>query len=567
MTAQQGLRQCHTRYRQALALCHAGDFVQASQQVCAALQTAATLPWPPASPHTRPRLDADRALLLLSDTLTRLAQQGLVAFAYGGSLLGLVREGRLLPDDKDLDIATPVAQLDEVAAALEKIGFAPTWIPVVASNFKSFVHTASGIALDLMGIDYDAGRARLMGGWWPVGRPREEGRLLAFTPFELALCHQGKVSQWVIQQPETLLAELFGPHWRTPDPHWIGLFQTPVLVAHTPFSRLIGHLRLLEAWLSGWPQRYRQLLSVLHRLDPADPGLLGVPALPAEHLEAPSATWTSEHPVVAGLRQSLQHFSTNQTTAALAAARQALLTAATLPFPAPRLSPVGTIDTTLAQPLLVKTLADLAAVGVQAVAFGGALLGLVREGRLLPFDKDLDIVVPWPQFAVACRHLLAVGWQPARTAVQADNFRCFIDPASRITLDLFGYDFQAGYVMGGWWPTGLPREAGRLLRFSAFQLQQADSPAGRHWVIAESEAVLAELYGPTWREPDPRFDATLETPALVAYNDYTRCWGLLRLLEAWVHGQPTIYARRLQALQRCDPADMVLCSAHPHTES
>lgn len=79
-----------------------------------------------------------------------------------------------------------------------------------------------------------------------------------------------------------------------------------------------------------------------------------------------------------------------------------------------------------------------------------------------------------------------------------------------------------------------------------------------HWAIESPAPVLAELYGIGWQTPDPGFDATLETPALLAYNDYTRCRGLLRLLEAWTQGKPDLCRRRLRVLARLDPTEPLL---------
>ncbi|MEA3642684.1 MAG: hypothetical protein VBE63_22485, partial [Lamprobacter sp.] len=214
--------------------------------------------------------------------------------------------------------------------------------------------------------------------------------------------------------------------------------------------------------------------------------------------------------------------------------------------------------------LLRQTLVSLASQNIVAFASGGVLLGLVRNGRLLPHDKDLDIVVPMAFFPAALNALQHLGWRPAWTAVNADNFRCLVQgataPGPGMTLDLFGYAFdpERQRILGGWWPTGRAPEQGRLLQFSPFELALVDHPHGRHWDLPQPESLLVELYGPDWRTPDSEFDTTLETPALVAYNDYTRAWGRLKLLEAWVQGRPARFARTLRVLGRLDPADPVL---------
>jgi hypothetical protein len=162
----------------------------------------------------------------------------------------------------------------------------------------------------------------------------------------------------------------------------------------------------------------------------------------------------------------------------------------------------------------------------------------------------------------------SLGWKPAWIAVKAVNFRSFVHVRQAITLDLFGYEMDAANqcVWGGWWPMGLPREQGRLLRFDPFELVSSEHPWGRHWDVRDPESLLTQLYGPAWQTPDTEFDSTVETPALVAYNDYTHTWGALRLLEAWVQGQASLVARRLRTLARLDGADPVVHAfAAPHT--
>lgn len=229
-------------------------------------------------------------------------------------------------------------------------------------------------------------------------------------------------------------------------------------------------------------------------------------------------------------------------------------------------------DTVAALDLLDLTLASLAAKGCQVFVFGGALLGLVRDGSLLPFDKDLDIVAPQADFQKVCQHLVAEGWLPSHVPVRADNFRCFMHAKTGITLDVFAYAFEPadgtlkegrvkegrakeGRVTGGWWPTGLPREQGRILEFSAFELSLVPGEYGPLWQIREPRTVLAQLYGPMWQTPDPLFDATIESPALCDWTLYTRVWAYMRWLEAWTHGRQDKVRRITAVLQRRDPQD------------
>ena len=269
-----------------------------------------------------------------------------------------------------------------------------------------------------------------------------------------------------------------------------------------------------------------------------------------------------------GLCHGLALFASNQIGPSLAVLRAALGQAATQAMPVPQAQAGTAFDTETGLVLLRHTLVELAARSITAFATGGVLLGLVRQGQLLTHDKDLDVVLPIAQLQQACDALPALGWKPAWTAVKAVNFRSFVHAQHpMLTLDLFGYDMDvaSGRFVGGWWPVGLPREQGRILQFEPFELALRDHPWGCHWEVKHPEELLTQLYGSDWRTPDTEYDSTLETPALLAYNGYTRTWGALRLLEAWVQGQQPRVARRLRTLARLDAADpVVLAFAAPH---
>lgn len=229
----------------------------------------------------------------------------------------------------------------------------------------------------------------------------------------------------------------------------------------------------------------------------------------------------------------------------------------TLPVPDAKPAIKGAYDPYKALTLMNRTLAGLAERDCVAFAFGGVLLGLTRDGCLLPFDKDLDVVVPLNYFNRVCQLLTNDGWKRSWVPVQADNFACFLDADTGITLDVFAYAFDRQHidVIGGWWPRGLDRQQGRVLKFSPFAPELLTQADGRFWRIKHPESVLTELYGAHWRVADPLFDSTLETPALSNWTLYTRVWAALKLLEAWTQGHQPRMQRILTVIQKRDPTD------------
>lgn len=105
--------------------------------------------------------------------------------------------------------------------------------------------------------------------------------------------------------------------------------------------------------------------------------------------------------------------------------------------------PTPVFDSVAAQARLWQVLAALAGAGVHAFATSGTLLGLVREGSLLPFDKDLDIGLPFAEMDVATTFLLQNGWQLA-TTIQGMVNPVMLHDGQGLALDLCGFVAEAG---------------------------------------------------------------------------------------------------------------------------
>lgn len=93
-----------------------------------------------------------KAEQLLWATCAELASQGISAFPFAGTLLGIVRDGRLLDFDKDLDIAVCMESWEACCQALEKMGWRKVSMGLPYSNYRDYVHAEMGISLDLCGL-------------------------------------------------------------------------------------------------------------------------------------------------------------------------------------------------------------------------------------------------------------------------------------------------------------------------------------------------------------------------------------------------------------------------------
>ena len=146
--------------------------------------------------------------------------------------------------------------------------------------------------------------------------------------------------------------------------------------------------------------------------------------------------------------------------------------------------------------------------GVAAYLNYGALLGAIREGQMLAHDSDTDLCYLSAHDSPAdivlesyriTRAMRARGWNVLRMSggdvklllPLSDGRTCHIDVFSAFHVGHTFYQF--GNRSGS-----LPRSA--IVPFSTVELNGHVFPAP-----ADPEAMLAFLYGPGWRTPDPTF--------------------------------------------------------------
>lgn len=156
-----------------------------------------------------------------------------------------------------------------------------------------------------------------------------------------------------------------------------------------------------------------------------------------------------------------------------------------------------------------KALADLREhAGVEAYLNYGALLGAIRDGRMLAHDSDTDVcylsshqdpVDVIRESYRAERVMRDLGWDLLRMSggdfklllPLTDGRVCHIDVF--VAFHAAGRFFQLGNRSGQF-----PRDA--ILPVSTVSLHGHEFPAP-----ADPEAMLRFVYGPSWRTPDPSF--------------------------------------------------------------
>ncbi|SDW06600.1 cytidyltransferase-like domain-containing protein [Nitrosomonas communis] len=190
-----------------------------------------------------------KAEQLLWTTCAELAAQGIPAFPFAGTLLGLVRNGHLLEFDKDLDIAVWIESWEACCQALEKMGWSRVSMGFNYSNYRDYVHSEIGITLDLCGLQHRSDH-KIVGGFSLPDYPGEYQRVSVFPEFDLIKRSTECGDVWFPQPPEKILTAFYGD-WRTPNPYWDTVISALNLEKFTLLVRCYAYYRLTQRWLSG----------------------------------------------------------------------------------------------------------------------------------------------------------------------------------------------------------------------------------------------------------------------------------------------------------------------------
>jgi cytidyltransferase-like protein len=188
-----------------------------------------------------------------------------------------------------------------------------------------------------------------------------------------------------------------------------------------------------------------------------------------------------------------------------------------------------------AEKLLWATCAELAKLGIPAFPFAGTLLGLVRNGCLLDFDKDLDIAVWIESWDACCAALEETGWDRPSMRIEYTNYRDFVHPELGITLDVCGLQMQGRRIVGGFSLPDRPADYQRVSVFPKFDLVQRNTDYGTVWFPRQPEKILTAFYG-DWRTPNPHWDTVVSARNLENFTLLVRCYAYHRLVQYWLLG-------------------------------
>jgi len=223
------------------------------------------------------------------------------------------------------------------------------------------------------------------------------------------------------------------------------------------------------------------------------------------------------------------------------------------------------IETQAARHTLLEARSLLTGAGIRFFPYAGTLLGLVRDGDILPHDKDLDIALSWEEDRDAVLHALTAPGRfvcPGRDSLTEADKTWYINvhhADTRVDLDLFFMQPDGKHFLVG----VKSHQRSTLSRPRRFQLRPF-TWQGVDWLIPDPpEGLLAELYGPGWHKPDPDFDTVVSSNCLTEESrPWRRCHGYSRLYSQLRSGQMNkvrAYCRQLLKLHPDDPFLRELC--------
>lgn len=141
----------------------------------------------------------------------------------------------------------------------------------------------------------------------------------------------------------------------------------------------------------------------------------------------------------------------------------------------------------------------------------GTLLGVIRDGDLLPHDKDMDVGLPWETDRIKLIGVLRNKYGFVRSDSPYNNPESdqwnisVVHRDTGITIDFFFFKKDGSDLISGIHHIPTPL----YWRFTAFETVDHQY-LGETWQIPNPpDKYLNEIYGFGWREPDPYFDSII----------------------------------------------------------
>lgn len=194
---------------------------------------------------------ARRIIDLLRDEL------GLEPFITGGTLLGLVRDGKLISNDDDADLAYVSEHENPSDIVLESYKVERL---LGRHGLETVRHSSGHLQVMFGGTDYADGYyvdifTYFVTAGWFHGTFHARERASDVTVFPLQALTHGGLELPIPANTDEMLRAIYGPHWQTPDPAFT--FETP----ESAGRRFYWWLNHFDPFREDWEDYHRGLIS------------------------------------------------------------------------------------------------------------------------------------------------------------------------------------------------------------------------------------------------------------------------------------------------------------------
>lgn len=213
---------------------------------------------------------------VLWSTLVDLAKASVHAFAIADTLLGLVREGKLLQSSIDLEIGLPIVEMEHACTTLMQLGWIELNSQLRLLNPRSFKQKQTGIVLNLFGFALEPNTQNVVSGFWQKGQAWNQ-QLALFYPnnFELKKKQIDAGIIWEVIYVDDFLSAVYGD-WRTPDPDFDTLCCAKNLRSYTDMVQMFTLNRIRKTWSENQLHKTLKLIDQHLRFIPNDPLILDI---------------------------------------------------------------------------------------------------------------------------------------------------------------------------------------------------------------------------------------------------------------------------------------------------
>lgn len=207
---------------------------------------------------------------------------------------------------------------------------------------------------------------------------------------------------------------------------------------------------------------------------------------------------------------------------------------------------VREFDTSAAALTLTTVNQALREQGLKPFLISGTLLGCMRDGQIMPHDKDLDMgLIGWESQFDLAQVILGLGcFDINLKRLKGDQLFLIsaIDQRTNIAIDFFmfhdkgdhflhGIDYQYGFTQN--------------FKFSKFELVETPFLGESFYIPDQWSRMLTENYG-TWETPEPAYVVTVESPGLTEQGSVKhQLIAHLELLKTINNGLKPLRAQRI----------------------